>query len=170
MLRAAAAIVDDELVVIGSQSVLGQFPDAPDTLLKSAEVDVFPRNHLDRADEIDGNLGDGSRFHETYDYYAHAVGPETPKAPAGWEDRLVPIDLPALNSKHGQVRAWCMEIHDLVLAKLAAGRPHDFEFVEEAIRVGLVDREQLKLGVKLMPLSHRAVTQERLAGALTRAA
>ena len=169
VLRAAAAIVDDELVVIGSQSVLGQFPDAPATLLKSAEVDMFPRNHRDRADEIDRNLGDGSRFHETYDYYAHTVGPETPKAPAGWEDRLILIVLPAMNPKHGQVRAWCMEIHDLVLAKLAAGRPHDFEFVDEAIRAGLADHEQLKLGVDLMPSSHRELTRERLTGALTRA-
>ncbi len=98
----------------------------------------------------------------------HTVGPETPKAPAGWEDRLIPIVLPAMNPKHEQVRAWCMEIHDLVLAKLAAGRPHDFEFVDEAIRAGLVDHEQLQLGVDLVPPSHRELTRQRLAGALAR--
>ncbi len=155
VLRAAADIVDDELVVIGSQSVLAQYPNAPESLLKSAEVDLFPRNHLDRADAIDGNIGDGSRFHETFDYYAHSVDPETPTAPAGWEERRVLVELPALNPKHRTVRAWCMEVHDLVLAKLAAGRPHDYDFVDEAIRCVLVDVEQLHLGVELLPTSIR---------------
>lgn len=170
VLRAAAAIVEDDLVVIGSQSILAQHPDAPASLLKSSEVDLFPRNHQDRADEIDGSLGDGSRFHQTYDYFAHAVGPETPTAPAGWEGRLVLVELPAMNPRNGIVRAWCMEAHDLVLAKLAAGRPHDYEFVDEAIRARLVDLEQLHLGLELMPSSHREVTRVRLAGAIARAA
>jgi hypothetical protein len=39
LIRAAGAISDDtEIVVIGSQSVLGQFPDAPLTLTVSAEA------------------------------------------------------------------------------------------------------------------------------------
>lgn len=162
VLRAAAAIVDDEIVVIGSQAVLGQHPDAPASLLQSLEVDVFPLNHPERADEIDGAIGDGSRFQETYDYYAHGVGPETPIAPAGWEGRLVPVELPALKPKDGTVKAWCMEVHDLVLAKIAAGRPHDLEFVTEAIHSRLADLEQLDLGVELMPESHRELTRERL--------
>jgi len=54
------------------------------------------------------------------------------------------------------------KVHDLVLAKLEAGRPHDYEFVEEAIRVKLVDLEQLQLGVDLVPNSHRALVRERL--------
>ena len=74
VLQAAARIVDDELVVVGSQAVLGRFPDAPEALLRSAELDLFPRHHPDRSDDIDGSLGDGSPFHETYSYYAHAVG------------------------------------------------------------------------------------------------
>lgn len=41
LIRAAGSIADDsEIVVIGSQSVLGQFPDAPASLLASAEADV----------------------------------------------------------------------------------------------------------------------------------
>jgi hypothetical protein len=31
-----------------------------------------------------GALGDGSPFHAAFGYYAHGVGPETAKAPAGW--------------------------------------------------------------------------------------
>jgi hypothetical protein len=57
-IQAAADIVKDEIVVVGSQAVLGQFADAPDSLLRSLEVDVFPRSDPDRADEIDGAIGD----------------------------------------------------------------------------------------------------------------
>ena len=168
MIRAAAAIVGDEIVVIGSQAVLAQFPDAPASLLVSLEVDVYPRHDPERAIEIDGAIGDGSPFHETFGYYAHGVGPETPIAPAGWQARLVRIDLPALRPKGGTVTAWCLEVHDLALAKLAAGRPHDLEFVTEALRAAIVDPDQLKIGVELMPESHRALTQERLDGIIAR--
>lgn len=168
VIRAAAAIVRDEIVVIGSQAVLAQYPNAPDALLTSLEVDVFPRNHPERADEIDGALGDGSPFHQTFGYYAHSVGRETPIAPAGWESRLVRIEVSASGAKGTPATAWCLEIHDLVLAKLAAGRTHDFEFVEGAIDAELVETERLQRGIELMPQSHRALTRERLNGLIRR--
>ncbi|MDA8348362.1 MAG: hypothetical protein M0038_06110, partial [Pseudomonadota bacterium] len=75
IIRAAGAIANDrEVIVIGSQSVLGQFPDAPTALLVSAEADVFPKNHPELADLIDGSIGEGSSFHELYGYYAQGVG------------------------------------------------------------------------------------------------
>jgi len=164
VLRSAANMVDDEIVVAGSQAVLGQFPDAPDSLLRSHEVDVFPKNAPERAIEIDAAMGDGSPFHELYDYYAHGIGPETVKAPAGWEDRLIRVELPALAKKDGRAVGWCLEIHDLVLSKLAAGRPHDLTFARDALEAQLVDLEQLRLGIDLMPLSHRETTRTRLEG------
>src|ERR1700761_3353006 len=59
-------------------------------MLRSIEADVYPRAHPERAEQIDGALGDGSQFQATFGYYAHGVGPETAKAPAGWEDRPRP--------------------------------------------------------------------------------
>jgi hypothetical protein len=53
-------VTGDEIVVIGSQAVLSQFPDAPEELLRSLEADVYPKNDPERAIEIDGALGDGS--------------------------------------------------------------------------------------------------------------
>src|SRR5947208_16586948 len=53
VVKAAADIVNDELVVVGSQAVLGQFPEASDELLQSMEVHVFPRTDPARAIEID---------------------------------------------------------------------------------------------------------------------
>ena len=43
LIRAAADIADDEdIVVIGSQAILGQFPDAPESMRVSAEADLYP--------------------------------------------------------------------------------------------------------------------------------
>ena len=168
VLKAAADVVDDELVVVGSQAVLAHDPEPPASLVNSMEVDLYPLKDPTRADEIDVALGDGSRFHETYAFYAHGVGPETVIAPAGWEERLVKLELPPFRRKDGAVIAWCLSMPDLVLAKLAAGRPHDLEFAEESIRSELVDREQLQLGVGLIPAAHRQRTHDRLAGILAR--
>jgi len=168
VIRAAADITKDDIVVVGSQAVLAQYPDAPAALLVSLEVDVYPRSNPEKAIEIDGAMGDGSPFHETFGYYAHGVGPETPVAPAGWQERLIRIDVPAVLPKSGTVTAWCLEVHDLVLAKLAAGRPHDFVFVEEAVRAGLVGVARLLHGIEALPESHRELTRDRLQGLIRR--
>ena len=66
-IRAAGAIADDtDIVVIGSQSVLGQFPDAPIVLLTFMEADVYPLHAVERADMIDGSIGEGSAFREPW--------------------------------------------------------------------------------------------------------
>ena len=144
VIRAAADIVQDEIVVVGSQAILGQFPDAPESLLFSQEADIYPRGNPERAIEIDGALGDGSQFHATNGYYAHGVGPETAKAPAGWETRLILVTVPTkVAGKRSEVRGWCLEAHDLVLAKCAAGRERDWEFAEHAIAHEIVDPDEL---------------------------
>ena len=90
LIRAAAVITDDnEIVVIGSQAILGQFPQAPASMLISAEADLFPRNHPERADVLDGSIGELSPFHETFGYYAQGVAEETAHLPTGWKERLV---------------------------------------------------------------------------------
>jgi hypothetical protein len=169
VVRAAADVVDDDLVVIGSQAVLGQVPDPAPELLRSMELDVYPRTHGDRADLIDGSLGDGSLFHATFDYYAHAVDPETAVRVAGWEDRLVPVEIPSLGARRQRIVAWCLDVHDLVLAKLAAGRPQDLDYAEEAIRASLVDVEVLAQRLELVAERDQSAVGEHLAGAITRA-
>jgi hypothetical protein len=44
VIAAAANIVDeDDFVVVGSQAILGAYPDPPAELLYSMEADIFPR-------------------------------------------------------------------------------------------------------------------------------
>ncbi len=92
LIRAAAAITNEyELVVIGSKSILGAYPQAPDTLLQSMEADLYPLNRPELADLIDGAIGELSPFQERFGYYAQGVGPDTAVLPAGWEQRLVKV-------------------------------------------------------------------------------
>jgi hypothetical protein len=159
IIRAAAAVSDDdEIVVIGSQAVLGQFPDAPPEMLVSVEADVFPRHHPERAGLIEGSIGELSPFHESFGYYAEGVSPQTARLPAGWEQRLVPIPV-------GDVRGLCLEINDLVLSKWAAGREKDRDFARVAVQHRMVERATLLERVQTMPLDrdhlsrlHQAIT------------
>jgi len=160
LIRAAGSIVDDDLVVVGSQAILATRPSAPPELLVSMEADLYPRSRPQDAIRIDGAIGDLSQFHATYGYYAHGVGPETVIAPAGWQDRLVPIEVPSVVKGDPPRRGWCIEAHDLMLAKLAAGRERDWEFVETAIGQGLVDPEVLRERVGLMPDTYRHVASD----------
>jgi hypothetical protein len=168
VIRAAASVVEDELIVVGSQAILGTIDDPPQPLVRSLEVDLYPRTHLDRAIEIDGALGDGSPFHEHYGYYAHAVGPETITAPAGWEARLKKVEVPAIRRKDGTAIGWCLSVPDLMLAKVAAGRPQDVEFVEAALTAGVTSADELRLGVDLLPEPARPDARTRVEGVIAK--
>jgi hypothetical protein len=164
VLQAAADVVRDELVLVGSQAVLGTVREPPGELLRSMEVDVYPRSDPGRAIEIDGAIGEGSTFHETYGYYAHGVGPETIIAPAGWEGRLEKLTLPAIHRARGEIITWCLSLPDLLLAKLAAGRPHDIIFVEAALVAELIQVDELERGIDLMPKDAQTDVRTRLDG------
>lgn len=157
LIRAAAQIADDdELIVVGSQAVLGQFPDAPSTLLVSEEADLFPKNKPELADLIDGTIGELSPFHDTFGYYAHGIAETTAILPEGWKDRLIPIR----NANTRGATGWCLEIHDLVASKLVAGREKDLEFAREAMRHSLVAEEVLRerlAGTQLQEALRRVV-------------
>lgn len=168
IIRASATIAeDDDIVIIGSQSVLGQFPDAPEELLISDEADVYPRNHPERADLIDGSIGELSPFHQTFGYYAQGVGETTATLPRGWQQRLVAVN----NERTRGATGWCLEIHDLVVSKYAANREKDRAFVQAASRHGLVSRATLdqriaetELEPRLRALILNLVAQDHEAG------
>ena len=163
LIRAAAVIADDnEVVVIGSQAVLAQFPHAPASLLVSNEADLYPKNRPERADLIDGSIGELSPFHETYGYYAQGVGESTAVLPAGWKDRLVPI---RNENTHGAT-GLCLEVHDLVLSKYVAGREKDLRFTCDAAKHGLVVRRVLDERATTLPVD--AAVLELVAGRIAR--
>ena len=161
ILRASAAITGaDQFVVIGSQAILGQFPDAPAPLTTSKEADVFSLRSTGDTELIDGSIGEESPFHRTFGYYAHGVGEETATLPAGWKDRLVPIHGPNTGSATGL----CLEVHDLAVSKLVAGREKDTEFVGALLRHRLADRATIRarLTATALDAAQRSACEARL--------
>ena len=125
VIRASAAIAGvRDIVVIGSQAVLGQFPSAPPEFLVSHEADVYPLEHPERGDLIDGSIGEGSPFERTFGYYAQGFDDGTAAFPEGWRERLIAVS----GENTHQATGWCLEVHDLAIAKYVAGRPKDLDF------------------------------------------
>jgi hypothetical protein len=62
LLRAAGEIIDErQFIVIGSQSILGKYPDAPEELLRSREADFIAKNRPERTTMLEA-IGEASRF------------------------------------------------------------------------------------------------------------
>ena len=149
LIRAAGAITGaEEIVVIGSQAILASHPGAPPMLLRSTEADFFTLRDPRDADLIDGSIGEGSPFHETFGYYAQGVAIDTAVLPDGWKSRLLEIR----NANTRDVAGLCLEPHDLAVSKLAAGREKDREFLAEMCRHEMLDGELVRDRIALLPL------------------
>jgi hypothetical protein len=143
-IRAAGSILGtNRLMVIGSQALHATVAeDLPKAAQRSVEVDIVAFEDADeqKADLIDGSIGEASMFHATYGYYAQGVSESTAVLPNGWRDRLVRFETPATNG----VTAWCLEAHDLWISKAVANRDKDREFCQALLSTGLVDRDVLR--------------------------
>lgn len=139
-IRAACDIAQDDAVyVFGSQAILGEHPNVPASLRQSVEVDVAPVTRVDRADAIDGSIGELSIFHETHGFYVHGLPIEAATLPQGWRGRLVEVRGPNTYGKAGL----CLEGHDLAASKLAAFRDKDRDFVRVLLVEGLISANVL---------------------------
>jgi len=150
-IRAAGSILDEtEILVIGSQAIHGSISgDIPAEAERSVEVDIVAFDDADarKADLIDGSIGEASTFHETFGYYAEGVSETTAVLPQGWRDRLIRYESPMTNG----VVAWCLDLHDLWLAKAIAGRPKDYEFCRALANNGLVNQGTLTTRLGYVP-------------------
>lgn len=151
ILRAAYAITGEaRIVVMGSQAILAQGESLPRELTESYEVDVFTFRSPEDADLIDGTIGEQSPFHRTFGYYAHGIGPETAILPPGWEERLVAIQSENTRGAIGLL----LEAHDLAVAKLAAGRDKDIEFVGIMLIHGIANKEIMHKRIESLMLDN----------------
>jgi len=141
VIRAAAANADtDQIVIVGSQSILGAYPEVSHPVIcRSMVADVFPLESPQNSILIDGAIGERSIFHETFGYYAHGVAPETAVLPEGWQVRLVPIQ----NENTRHYTGWCLDPHDLAISKMVAGRPKDLKFLAAMQELGMIERQIL---------------------------
>ncbi|MEU8081964.1 DUF6036 family nucleotidyltransferase [Catellatospora citrea] len=154
VLRAASQIAEEsDILVIGSQSILGAIPEdrLPAAATASIEVDVAFFDDPDdaKADRVDGAIGELSPFHETFGYYAQGVSVSTAVLPAGWRQRLVVVDTPGTAPGRGHL----LDPHDCVASKLVAGREKDHVFAAALLEHGLIDAAVLAERVKTLDVS-----------------
>ncbi len=138
-LRAAGRVAGDhEFFLIGSQAVHAYCAHPPAEVTLSQECDLYPKNRPHTANRLDAELGRGSRFARQHGFYVDVVTPELATLPTGWERRLQPL-------RAGAVTALCLDVHDLAVSKLAAGRLKDLEFVGALFRLGLAKPRTVRL-------------------------
>ena len=153
IIRAAAEVTDRyEFIIVGSQSILGTVANPPPECVISMEVDIYPRDAEELSDLIEGALGEGSQFHDTFGYYAQGVASNTAVLPAGWQTRLVRVQS---NATRGFV-GYCLDPTDLFLAKCAANRDKDRGFNKALLRSGIVKAVDASALVEHMPLDEAA--------------
>ena len=151
IIRAAAALTkESDFIIIGSQAILGQYPDAPQALRVSMEADIYPRDRPELADQIDGSLGMDSPFDATFGYHADGVSPGTATLPNGWTRRLTPI----CNANTNGATGWCLEVHDLAIAKYAAGREKDLRYTAALLNAGYLDPATLDQRLRDTAIDH----------------
>lgn len=139
---------EDEVIVVGSQSILGAFPEGlPSSVLLSIEIDIMMRD--DPQDEkqqlVNGQQGELTMFHSTHGFFVEAVGEDLCRFPSGWRGRVVEVNTPGTNG----VTGLCPDPHDLAIAKLLACREKDVTYVAALLKSGhlqasaLVERAQI---------------------------
>ncbi len=145
ILRAAGDSTGSKtFIVIGSQAIIGTYPKGKDIeslpaeLWMSREVDLIP-DPEELWEVVERELGENSQFAMQFGYYADGVERSTAALPASWEDRLVVFKSPNTNG----VTGLCLEIHDLLVSKLIAGRSKDREFCWRVIELEMVDESVL---------------------------
>jgi len=158
-IRAASDVAgDDEVYVFGSQAILGQYPDAPESLRHSAEADIAPVNAVDMVEVIDAHLGELSAFHNAYGFYVHGVSIDAAVLPTGWQRRAFAVR----NDNTRNCTGRCVEAHDLAVSKLVAFREKDRDFVRILLLEKLIKPRTLALRLHQLP-KHSRVTPQLLA-------
>ncbi len=152
VLRAAAKVAGDPgIVVIGSQAILASFDNdvLPLEAIRSVEADLVFLDDPDeeKADLIDGVIGEESAFHQTYGYYGQGVTLSTAVLPEGWRERLIPFT----REDAQPAEAACLEPYDVATAKLVAGREKDYEYVRALLDCGLLQLEILRARCEALP-------------------
>jgi hypothetical protein len=152
-IRTACPIIGQpEVMVVGSQSILGTFPEdqLPADATMSVEIDILPiaddnAETVRLADLIEGVAGEFSAFEELHGFSIDGVDLRTSALPTGWRDRLVKVQNANTASPDGEPQyvGWCLDREDLCVAKLCAFREKDQNFVAALLRSTLVDGETI---------------------------
>jgi hypothetical protein len=104
----------------------------------TGDVDFIEIEPSDAGDELLGIAGEGTDLAKRHKLQFHRV--TISEHPEGYASRLVDITPKGLL----RLRLRALEVHDLVLAKLARNSPRDRADVEFLVRKGALDRQCLE--------------------------
>ena len=135
---------ESEFFLVGTQAVHAHCRRPPAEVLLSQECDLYPRNRPETANLLDNQLGRGSGFARRHGFYVDVVAPEIAVLPPGWQRRLKPLHL-------GRVIVFCLDLDDLIVSKLAAGRLKDLEFVGALFRLKLSKPALVRQRIRQFP-------------------
>ncbi len=90
---------------------------------------------------IDGTLGEGSPFDETFGYYAHGVGERTACLPDGWEERAITLRRARVSLESS---AFVRRSTTSRFSKLCAWREKDRSWLEAGLNTGVLSLEVMK--------------------------
>ena len=161
-LKAAARVTGErQFFIIGSQAVHAHCQRPPAEVLLSQECDMYPRTRPQAAELLERKLGRNSTFARKHGFYVDVVTPEVASLPEQWEKRVKRFTV-------GPVTAYCLDIHDLLASKLAAGRLKDLELTGAVLKLGLAKLPSLRRRLaKLLPVSARGEALLSLKAVLT---
>jgi hypothetical protein len=136
---ASNIIRQENVLVIGSQSILGSFTESelPGRATMSQEVDIAPLSDDENeslSTLLDVSAGEWSDFDRVHGFYIQGVSVKTAYLPRLWEERLVRVS----PDGHPHIIGLCLEPHDLCAAKIARNDQKDREFVSSLIEAKLV--------------------------------
>ncbi len=164
-IRTACQIIGrPEVIVVGSQSILGTFREdqLPADATMSIEVDILPiaddNQETGRlADLIEGVAGEFSPFELLHGFSIDGVDLETSALPEGWRGRLIKVQNAntAAPSGEPQFTGWCLDKEDLCVAKLCAFREKDRNFVAALLHADLVKLDTILARLRNAEARHR---------------
>lgn len=171
-IRTACQIIhQSEVIVVGSQAILGTFDESqlPAAATMSIEVDILPMAETNDetarlADLIEGVAGELSPFEELHGFSIDGVDLETAVLPDGWRNRLVKVQNTNTAAAGGEPRftGWCLDKEDLCAAKLVALREKDRNFVIALLKAHLVDADLIASRLRTIPPEHVAAREAAL--------
>lgn len=145
-IRTACQVIGHpEVIVVGSQAILGSFAEEelPSEATMSLEVDILPlagdnEQTAYLSDLIEGVAGEFSPFEDLHGFSIDGVDLRTSILPAGWRERLVRVSNTNTTAPGGepQFTGWCLNKEDLCVAKLCALREKDRNFVAALVDAG----------------------------------
>jgi hypothetical protein len=167
----------DVLVVVGSQALLVGWPNSPEEIRRSNEIDAYPANwemweaaknraaapgdpSAEASEEIAALCGEGSTFQDQWGFFIDGVNGETSPLPTGWQERAVFKEVSNLRGSVVTVVAPCPE--DIIVSKALRLADKDKAFIELYHKFRPLDPEVMAERIATVPDIHPEILERAM--------